>query len=193
MKTEPNERDIYLDISFKTMHDSWEGVRELKTNEAYHSKADGLVLPEMFESLWGSIFENLSIIKFATFSTLFALTAMVWEVLGQIACQMLSYSLLISQLLGKFVKKSCIARFFDDDACDPSALSCRGPGHSSSLAHANKFWANACSRSGLVSRFISISGQTAHCSLKIQERCYRAPYHSLCMTMKGALLFPCRI
>ena len=78
-RAQPNQCGDYLDISFNTMHDLWEGVRGLKINEAYHSKADVLVISEMFESLWGPFFENLGYIKFRTFSALFALTAMVWE------------------------------------------------------------------------------------------------------------------
>ena len=31
-----------------TAHGSLEGIGGLKTNEAYHSKADALVIPEMF-------------------------------------------------------------------------------------------------------------------------------------------------
>ena len=42
--TEPNRS---VSVSRLAPHGSLEGVGGLKTNEAYHSKADALVIPEM--------------------------------------------------------------------------------------------------------------------------------------------------
>ena len=64
-------------------HGSLEGVGGLKTNEAYHSKADALLVPEMFfflfESLPTPFFGNVGFVKFGTFSALLALPVMIRE------------------------------------------------------------------------------------------------------------------
>ena len=50
------------------LHGSLEGVEGLKTNEAYHSKADALVIPEMyFLNLPTPFFGNVGFVKFGTF------------------------------------------------------------------------------------------------------------------------------
>ena len=74
-------------------HGSLEGVGGLKTNEAYHSKADALVIPEMwfFENLPTPFFGNVGFVKFGTFSALLALPVMIREEYGQIAHQTLPY------------------------------------------------------------------------------------------------------
>ena len=67
------------------------------------------------------------------------------------------------------VTKSYIARFVDDDAFNPSALSNCSTGPSSPLAHGKSTLspsqANAgCPQPGLFGSFRSISEQTVHCS-----------------------------
>ena len=104
-------------------HGSLEGVGGLKTNEAYHSKADALVIPEMyffFENLPTPFFGNVGFVKFGTFSALLALPAMIREGYGQIVYETLPHILLSNASL---VSKSCIARFVEGDAFNPSALS----------------------------------------------------------------------
>ena len=58
-------------IKNKYYHGSLEGVEGLKTNEAYHSKADGdLVIPEVyffFENLPTPFLGNVGFVKFGTF------------------------------------------------------------------------------------------------------------------------------
>ena len=80
---------------------------------------------------------------------------------GQIAYQTLPNTLPRNVSL---VTKSCIARFFDDDASNPSALSDCSTGPSPPLVHAEStlspFQANAgCPRADLFSRFRSISSK----------------------------------
>ena len=66
-------------------HGSLEGVGGLKTNEVYHSKADALVIPEMyfFENLLTPFFGNVCFVKFGTFSALLALPVMIREGYGR--------------------------------------------------------------------------------------------------------------
>ena len=72
--------------SFASGHGSLEGVGGLKTNEAYHSKADALVIPEMyfFGNLPTPFFGNVGFVKFGTFSALLALPVMIRDGYGQI-------------------------------------------------------------------------------------------------------------
>ena len=44
----PRQIDRELVLLYTLPHGSLEGVGELKTSEAYHSKADALVIPEMY-------------------------------------------------------------------------------------------------------------------------------------------------
>ena len=117
-----------------SQHGSLEGVGGLKTNEAYHSKADALLIPEMyfFENLPTPFFGNVCFIKFGSFSALLALPVMIREEYGQMAHQTLSNILLSDASL---VTKSYIARFVADDAFNPSALSNCSTGPSPPLAH----------------------------------------------------------
>ena len=103
-------------------HGSLEGVGGLKTNESYHLKADTLPIPKMyfFENLPTPFFGNVCFIKFGPFSALLALPVMIREEYGQMAHQTLPNILLSDASL---VTKSYIARFVDDDAFNPSALS----------------------------------------------------------------------
>ena len=103
-------------------HGLLEGVGELKTNETYHSKADALVIPEtyFFENLSTPLFGNVGFVKFGTFSTLLPLPVMTREGYGQIVYETLPHILLSNASL---VMKSCIARFVEGDAFNPSALS----------------------------------------------------------------------
>ena len=170
-----------LDKSIRRLHGSFEGVGGLKTNEAYHSKADALLIPEMyffFENLPSPFFGNVCLIKFGSFSALLALPVMIPEEYGQMAHQTLSNILLSDASL---VTKSYIARFVDDDAFNPSALSNCSTGHSPPLAHRkSSFQANAgCLRPCLFGRFRSISEQTAHRSRKIRAQCEIPPFHVL--------------
>ena len=73
-----------------------EGVGGPKTNEAYHSKADALLIPEMyfFENLPTPFFGNVDFIKFGPFSALLAQPVMIREGYGQIAHQTLPNILL---------------------------------------------------------------------------------------------------
>ena len=60
-----------------------EGVEGSKTNEAYHSKADALLIPEMyFFYLPTPFFGNVGFIKFGTFSALLVLPVMIREEYG---------------------------------------------------------------------------------------------------------------
>ena len=81
------------------------------------------------------------------------------------------------------VTKSCIARFVDDDAFNPCALSNCSTGPSPPLAHGKStlsFQVNAgCLRPGLFDCFRSISEQTAHRSRKIRTQCEIPPFHVL--------------
>ena len=128
-------------------HSSLEGVGGIKTSEAYHSKADVFVIPEMcfFVNLPVPFFGNIGLIKFGTFSALLALPVMIWQEHGQIGGQA-PPNILLSN--GSLVTKSCIARFVDDDAFNPSALSDCSTGPSPPLAHGKStlsaFQANAC-------------------------------------------------
>ena len=77
-------------------HGSLEGVGGLKTNEAYHSKAYALVIPEMyfFENLPTPFFGNVGFVKFGTFSALLPLPVMIREGYGQIVYETLLHILL---------------------------------------------------------------------------------------------------
>ena len=119
-----------------SQHGSLEGVGGLKTNEAYHSKADALVIPEMyffFENLPTPFFGNVGFVKFGTFSALLALPVMIREGYGQIVYETLPHILLSNASL---VTKSCIARFVEGDVFNPSALNNCSTGPSPPLAHA---------------------------------------------------------
>ena len=88
-------------------HGSLEGVGGLKTNEAYHSKADALVISEFFFLLkiyLRPFFGNVGFAKFGTFSALLALPVMIREGYGQIVYETLPHILLSSASL---VTKSC--------------------------------------------------------------------------------------
>ena len=117
-------------------HGSLEGVGGLKTNEAYHSKADALVIPEMcfFENLPTPFFGNVGFVKFGTFSALLALPVKIRDGYGQIVYETLPHILLSNASL---VTKSCIARFVEGDAFNPSAPRNCSTGPSPPLAHAN--------------------------------------------------------
>ena len=106
---------------------------------------------------------------------------MIREEYGQMAHQTLPNILLSN---ASMVTKSCMARFVDDDAFNPSTLSNCSTGPSPLLAHGkstlSSFQANAgCLRPGLFGRFRSISEQTAHRSRKIRAQCEIPPFHVL--------------
>ena len=165
-------------------HGSLEGVGGLKTNEAYHLKADALLIPEMyffFENLPTPFFGNVGFVIFGTFSALLALPVMIREEYGQMAHQTLPNILLSNASL---VTKSCIARFVEGDAFSPSALSDCSTGPSPPLAHAKSTLSPSqtsagCPRASLFCRFRSICEQTAHRSRKIRAQCERPPIHVL--------------
>ena len=96
---------------------------------------------------------------------------MIREEYGQMAHQTLPNILLSNASL---VTKSCIARFVDDDAFNPCALSNCSTGPSPPLAHRkstlSSFQTNAGSlRPGLFGRVRSISEQTARRSRKFER------------------------
>ena len=170
-------------MSATATHGSLEGVGGLKTNEGYHSKADALVIPEMyfFENLPTPFFGNVGFVKFDTFSALLALPVMIWEGYEQIVYETLPHILLSNASL---VTKSCIARFVEGDAFNPSALSDCSTGPSPPLAHAKSTLSPSqasagCSQASLFCRFRSICEQTAHRSRKIRAQCERPPIHVL--------------
>ena len=106
---------------------------------------------------------------------------MTREECGQMAHQTLPNILLSN---GYEVTKSCIARFVDDNAFNPSALSDCSTGPSPPLAHGKSTLSpshpNAgCPQPDLFGRFRSISEQTAHRSGKIRPQCERPPIHVL--------------
>ena len=106
---------------------------------------------------------------------------MIREEYGQMAHQTLPNILLSDASL---VTKSCIARFVDDDAFNPSALSDCSTGPSPPLAHAKSTLSPSqatagCPRPGLFGRFRSISEQTVHRSRKIRAQCEIPPIHVL--------------
>ena len=75
-------------------HGSLGGVGGLKTNEAYHSKADALVIPKMYffvENLPTPFFGNVGFVKFGTFSALLALPVMIRDGYGQIVYETLPH------------------------------------------------------------------------------------------------------
>ena len=116
-----------------------------------------------------ALFWKCLFIKFVPISALLALPVMIREEYGQMAHQTLPNILLSNASL---VTKSCIARFVDDDAFNPCALSNCSTGPSPPMAHGkstlSSFQGNAgCLRPGLFGRFRSISEQTAHRSRKI--------------------------
>ena len=120
--------------TYHQRHGSLEGVGGLKTNEAYHSKADALVIPEMyFFNLPSPFFGNVGFVKFGTFSAVLAQPVMIREGYGQIVYETLPHILLSNASL---VTKSCIARFVEGDAFNPSALNDCSTGPSPPLAHA---------------------------------------------------------
>ena len=70
IQTDPGSRSFGSDpgIHFR---DPWAClVGELKTNEAYHSKADALVIPFFVENLPTPFFGNVGFVKFGTFSAI---------------------------------------------------------------------------------------------------------------------------
>ena len=126
--------------------------------------------------------EMFVFIKFGPFSALLALPVMIREEYGQMAHQTLPNILLSN---ASFVTKSSIARFVDDDAFNPCALSNCSTGPSPPLAHGkstlSSFQTNAgCLRPGLFGRFRSISEKkTAHRSRKIRAQCEIPPFRVL--------------
>ena len=125
--------------------------------------------------------EMLVFIKFGTFSALLALPVKIREEYGQMAHKAIPNILLSNVCL---VTKSCIARFVDDDAFNPSALSACSTGPSPPLAHGKSTLSpshpNAgCPQPGLFGRFRSISEQTTHRSRKIRAQCDRPSIHVL--------------
>ena len=143
------------------LHSSLEEVGGPKTNEAYHSKADALVIPEMyffFENLPMPFLGNVGFVKFGTFSALLALSVMILDGYGQIVYETLPLILLSNASL---VTKACIARFVEGDAFNPSALSDCSTGPSPPLAHAKSTMSPSrasagCLQPGLFGRFRSI-------------------------------------
>ena len=104
---------------------------------------------------------------------------MIREGYGQIVYETLPHILLSNASL---VTKSCIARFVEGDAFDPSALSDCSTGPSPPLTHAKSTLSPSqasagCPRAGLFCRFRSICEQTAHRSRKIRAQCERPPIH----------------
>ena len=98
-------------VSGADRHGSLEGVRGLKTNEAYHSKADALVIPEMyffFENLPTPFLGNVGLVKFGTFSASLALPVMTREGYGQVVYETLPHILLSNASL---VTKSCMSSY----------------------------------------------------------------------------------
>ena len=85
-----------------------------------------------FANLPKPFFGNVCFIKFGPFSALLALPVMIREEYGQMAHQTLPNILLSNASL---VTKSHIARFVDDNAFNPSALSNCSTGPSPPLAH----------------------------------------------------------
>ena len=64
-----------------------EGVGGVITSEVCHSKADVLVITEThFLKIYRRPLKKLCVLKFVTFSTLFALLATAWRKHGQVAC-----------------------------------------------------------------------------------------------------------
>ena len=171
----------------------WKGLEGSKqTKHRYHSKADALLIPEMhfFENLPTPFFGNAGLIKFGTFSALLALPVMIREVYGQMAHQTIPNILLSNASLAT---KSCIARFVDDDAFNPSALSDCSTGPSPPLAHGKSTLspsqANAgCAHPGLFGHFRLISEQTAHRCRKIRAQCERPPIHVINPRPTGVFL-----
>ena len=85
-----------------------------------------------FLNLPTPFFVNVCFIKIGPFSALLALLVMMREEYGQMAHQTLPNILLSN---ASMVTKSCIARFVDDDAFNPCALSNCSTGPSPPLAH----------------------------------------------------------
>ena len=103
-------------------------------------------------------------------------------------CRFLSYlyetlpHILLSN--ASLVTKSCIARFVEGDAFNPSALSDCNTGPSPPLAHAKSTLSPSrasagCLQPGLFGRFRSICEQTAHPSRKIRAQCEIPHFHAL--------------
>ena len=134
-----------------------------------------------FLNLPTPFFGNVCFIKFAPFSALLALPVMIREEYGKMTHQTLP-NILLS--VASLLTKSYIARFVDDDAFNPSALSNCSTGPSPPLAHGKSTLspsqANAgCPQPGLFGRFRSISEQTVNRSRKIRAQCERPPIHVL--------------
>ena len=124
-----------------------------------------------FENFTYALFGNVGFVKFGTFSALPALPVMIREGYGQIIYETLPHILLSNASL---VTKSCIARFVEGDAFNPSALSDCSTGPSPPLAHAKSTLSPSqasagCSQAGLFCRFRSICEQTAHRSRKFER------------------------
>ena len=106
---------------------------------------------------------------------------MIRDGYGQIVYETLPHILLSNASL---VTKSCIARFVEGDAFNPSALSNCSTGPSPPLAHAKSTLSPSrasagCLQPGLFGRFRSICQQTAHRSRKIRAQCEIPPFHVL--------------
>ena len=134
-----------------------------------------------FENLPTPFFGNVCFVKFGTFSALLALPVMIREAYGQNVYETLPRILLSNASL---VTKSCVARFVEGDAFNPSALSDCSTGPSPPLVHAKSTLSPSqasagCPRAGLFCRFRSICEQTAHRSRKIRAQCERPPIHVL--------------
>ena len=104
---------------------------------------------------------------------------MIREEYEQMAHQTLP-NILLSD--ASMVTKSYIARFVDDDAFNPSALSNCSTGPSPPLAHGKSTLSPSqakagCLQPGLFGRFHSISEQTVHRSRKIRAQCERPPIY----------------
>ena len=134
-----------------------------------------------FENLPTPFFGNVGFVKFGTFSALLALPVMVRDGYGQIVYETLPHNLLSNASL---VLKSCVARFVEGDAFNPSALSDCNTGRSPPLAHAKSTLSPSrasagCLQLGLFGRFRSICEQTAHRSRKMRMQREIPPFHVL--------------
>ena len=120
-------------------------------------------------------FGNVGFVKFGTFSALLALPVMIREGYGQIVYETLPHILLSNASL---VTKSCIARFVECDAFNPSALSDCSTGPSPPMAHAKSTLSPSqasagCPRAGLFCRFRSICEETRDAPDKLSGRIIR--------------------
>ena len=151
-----------------------EGVGGLKTNEAYHSKADALLIPEMyfffckftyalFWKCWFCKIRHLFRCACATgYDTGWIRANHIWNASSHLAQQ---------REPGYEVVHRSVCR---GDAFNPSALSDCSTGPSPPLAHAKSTLSPSrasagCLQPGLFGRFRSICEQTAHLSRKFEH------------------------